>query len=300
MKKTRVLIVGGSSYVGLGLAFYLSPDFEVTATYCNNLINTKSFRTVKIDLLSSQLSRELRALGPFDQVVWCAQSSHYSQLIENYGSILDVNIFGLQRILDFCRLSNVKHFIYLSSGTIYKNPGSVRSLSEDAEKDLDSYYAFSKYTAEQICTHYALATDMKVTILRLFTVYGPNQKDKILPRLWKLIHENREIYLNQNIGMFFNAIYIEDLTKIIFLLLNKELQKKINLYNIANPEVLRLDKVCQLIGKLENKNAIISAIDKPITYSIADIFGLTNALGEVEFTSIHTGLEKIAREKFLK
>ena len=298
MKKERLLIIGGTSYIGRNLGHYLSSNYEITLTYHNHPINIKNCYTFKVNLSDPIPFSGLKQCEAFDHIIWCAQPTDYSQSLDIYGNIIDINIFGIQKALEFSRSNAAKNFIYLSSGTIYETPDKLKLLDEKAPINPKSYYGFSKYVAEQICQHYALSTNMRITILRLFTVYGPNQKNKVIPRLWNCIKKEQEISLNRNVGMVFNAIYIEDLTKIIYFFLKDITDYRYDIYNVANPEILKLVDICQLIGRIENKEPKIKSVDKPILYSIANTQHLKNKFSQIKFTSMEDGIRNIFNEGF--
>jgi|694.fasta_scaffold10048_6 nucleoside-diphosphate-sugar epimerase len=298
MKKERLLIIGGSSYIGSNLARCLSSAFEITLTYCNNPINIQNCHAVKIDLSDRTSFLELNQCEIYDHVIWCAQSENYYQSLDCYDDIMDVNVLGFQRFLEFSRLNGAKNLVYLSSGTVCQTNGRSNSLDENSLVNFGSYYAFSKYVAEQMCQHYALSTPMSVTILRLFTVYGAYQKNKVIPRLWESIRASQEIYLNQDIGMVFNAIYIEDLLKIICFFLQGKRDCKFEIYNVANPEILNLLDVCKNIGRLTGKKVNIQSVDKPILYSLANTKKLENKITSIKFTKIEEGLSNTFHREF--
>ena len=96
--------------------------------------------------------------------------------------------------------------------------------------------------------------------------------------------------------MLFNALYIEDLIKIIEGFVTFKNSENFNIYNVANPSVLQLDNVCAFIGELVGKEVKIILTDKPVSYCIADIAKLTKLLlDSFQFTSIETGLKNMVQ-----
>ena len=297
MRLKKILIVGANSYIGSSLAKHISDTYSVSLLARSNANNVSNCIWYLSDLGYDNPFEKLLACEPFDFIIWCSQSKKYQQDIHNYRDLVQINILGLQKTLDFCVSNKTKNFIYLSSGTVYQNPSNQTYLTENSPIDHESYYGFTKHIAEQICQHYAQVIDTKITILRLFTVYGSKQKDKIIPRMLSMVQNEQEINLNQGIGMIFNALYIEDLLNILCLFIEDSTDHKLSIYNVANPELVQLNDVCNLIGDLENKQVTIFATEKPITYSLADVTRLINRFKSINFTPIAKGISNIVKQE---
>jgi len=90
------------------------------------------------------------------------------------------NVEGTFRILRAAHESGtVKRVIFSSSREVY---GEVRSLpvSEDAPLIPKNNYGASKIAAEIYCQLYNMS-NMRVSILRLANVYGPRDRDRVIP-----------------------------------------------------------------------------------------------------------------------
>jgi len=294
----KILIIAVGSYIGLCLARKLKSKFDVTGSYFNNEICESNICVFKFNLCDPEcFNRLMQIENTFDCVIWSAQSSVYGQDIANYNDIFNVNLYGVQKTLEFCRVKKIKTFIYLSSGTVYKYTKENSGIfKEDSDIWLDSYYGFSKYAAEKICCHYS-SDELQTIVLRLFTVYGPQQKDKLIARIWDRIENNIPVILNSGVGMYFTAIYIEDLVRIIEFFLTCGISGITEVINVANPEILSLRGLCYKIGSLLQKEVNIVSNDLPVNYSVADVTRLYNVIKDFNFTSIDAALELILNYK---
>ena len=63
----------------------------------------------------------------------------------------NVNIVGTYNYLESCRLNNVGHFIFASSGSVYGN--AVPPMRENTIKNPISTYGSSKLSIESFCGH---------------------------------------------------------------------------------------------------------------------------------------------------
>ncbi len=84
------------------------------------------------------------------------------------------NVDGAALAVEACR-RNGAYLIYASTSGVYERRGAG-SVAETAPLAPGSTYAESKRLAEQAC----LSLGKGVAVLRLFTVYGPQQRDDML------------------------------------------------------------------------------------------------------------------------
>lgn len=89
-------------------------------------------------------------------------------------SCFDINVQGTVNLLESARNSGVKHVVLASSAAVY---GDARNypIHEDTPLSFLSPYAVSKHTNESYANLYSRISDMRVTALRYFNIYGPHQ-----------------------------------------------------------------------------------------------------------------------------
>ncbi len=102
---------------------------------------------------------------------------------ENPGRIVDVNVMGTVAMLDWARaLPNLKRFIYVSSGAVYKHHGPDRPgepLPEDGYVMPRRLYGISKLASELITERYGDLFHLSTASVRPSSVYGP--MDRVTP-----------------------------------------------------------------------------------------------------------------------
>src|SRR5437660_2130997 len=95
----------------------------------------------------------------------------------NPARILDVNVMGTVAMLEWARtLPNLKRFIYVSSGAVYKHHGPDRPgepLPEDAYVMPRRLYGISKLASELITERYGELFGLSTTSVRPSSVHGP-------------------------------------------------------------------------------------------------------------------------------
>jgi UDP-glucose 4-epimerase len=102
---------------------------------------------------------------------------------ENPGRIIEVNVMGTVAVLDWARtLADLRRFIYVSSGAVYKHHGPDRPgepLPEDGYVMPRRLYGISKLASELITERYGDLFRLSTASVRLSSVYGT--MDRITP-----------------------------------------------------------------------------------------------------------------------
>ena len=114
--------------------------------------------------------------------------------------------------MNFLNLKELKKLIFFSTGSIYQ-PSNVK-ITENSKINLDDDHKLTKYFGEKICEVYRKYFKFKLIILRPFTIYGKNQKDKLIFNLIKKIKNNKRIYIDGNFGITLSCISVDDVIKI--------------------------------------------------------------------------------------
>lgn len=95
---------------------------------------------------------------------------------EDPARIVDVNLMGTVRILDWARQQReLKRFIYVSSGAVYRHHGpdwSGEPLPEDGYVAPLKLYGISKFASEMIVNRYRDLFGIPAVSVRLSSVYG--------------------------------------------------------------------------------------------------------------------------------
>ncbi|MEK6760763.1 MAG: sugar phosphate nucleotidyltransferase [Nanoarchaeota archaeon] len=96
---------------------------------------------------------------------------------ESEQEMFETNVLGTLNALEFCRKNKAK-MIFISSAAVYGNVTSP--IREDSLITPKNFYGLTKLMGENLCESYHKKYGIPVVILRLFNVYGPNQKKGFL------------------------------------------------------------------------------------------------------------------------
>ena len=93
--------------------------------------------------------------------------------------ILDVNLFGAIRALEFARsLPDLHRFVFVSSDAVYAPPGLVRPPLEGEEPQSSmALYSLSKFAGEKAVGRWAELFGLDATCVRFADVYGQLDRD---------------------------------------------------------------------------------------------------------------------------
>jgi GDP-4-dehydro-6-deoxy-D-mannose reductase len=90
---------------------------------------------------------------------------------------IHANVAGTTRALDYCRATGA-HLVF-TSVSLFGAPKRLPVREDDAIAPSNPY-ALSKCLAEQACAFYAATWNVPATVIRLFNVYGPGQREEYL------------------------------------------------------------------------------------------------------------------------
>ena len=104
----------------------------------------------------------------FSIVIHLAAQAGVRYSIENPNAYVDSNLLGFMNILEGCRSSNVGHFIYASSSSIYGLNKSIPFNIKDRVDHPISLYAATKKSNELLAHSYSHLYSLPTTGLRFF------------------------------------------------------------------------------------------------------------------------------------
>jgi UDP-glucuronate 4-epimerase len=184
----NILVTGAAGFIGYHLcASLLNDGYDVLGIdnindYYNKNIKLdrleilnkyKNFTFNKIDISDRKaITHSFLNFKPIKVINLAAQAGVRYSLHDPY-KYVESNLVGFVNILELCRQTNVKGFIYASSSSVYgKNNKPPFSVDDNVDNPI-SFYAASKKANELIAHTYSHLYGLHTTGLRYFTVYGP-------------------------------------------------------------------------------------------------------------------------------
>lgn len=189
---SKILITGGCGYIGSHtIVDLITNGFEVISV--DNLVNSeiealsnvekitgKAVQNYEVDLCDRKALEKV-----FSENIDISGVIHFAALKAVGESVAKPilyfrnNIVGLINLLDCCVNSNVKHFIFSSSCTVYGNVDHLPVTEETPMKAAESPYGRTKQISEQIIEDTFLNTNISAIHLRYFNPAGAHESNLI-------------------------------------------------------------------------------------------------------------------------
>jgi len=193
LKNKKILITGGSGFLGKHLAFQLRRVFRQVYVYKKDVRQIDAFAR-RFDIVC-----HLAALNKIN-----------SQNSENL--LLDVNVNGTLAVMRYCCRTGAK-CIFASSSAVYKPTTGIKKLHENSSVGPASFYGLSKMLAENICENYAENFGVSTIVFRIFNIYGPGQKTPFLiPYIASQLTNGKHIMLKEPESIM-DFVYITDVVR---------------------------------------------------------------------------------------
>jgi UDP-glucose 4-epimerase len=169
-------------------------------------------------VIEGDITRPAAWLGAFekvDAVVHSAAIHHTEQIAKEPVKSIDTNLRGTRQMLASAEFSNVKRFVFLSSGKIYGEPLTCPSSEDDLLNPVEPY-GLAKAMSEQYCRYYAARRAMRCVSVRPFSVYGPGQ-DLTTGYIGQLIDAalaRRPVTLSGRPDFVRDFVHVDDVAKV--------------------------------------------------------------------------------------
>jgi len=202
------------------------------------------------------------------------------------------NILATQKLLEACRISDVKKVIYASSSSVYGDTKSLPMKETDLPRPI-SPYGVSKLAGEHLCHLYCKNYGISSISLRYFTIYGPRQRpDMAFHRFIQAILDEKEIVIYGDGEQTRDFTYIEDAIEANILAMNSD--KKEGIYNIGGGSRTTVNNCIRILEEIIGKRAKIRNIEPQkgdVRHTYADTSKAAEELGYKPKVSLREGLE---------
>lgn len=293
----RVLVTGAGGFIGSHVCDHLVSRGDdvvglgLSDSNVKHLLDKSNFQFIGRDV-----TEDTNHYNKYDVVIHLA-----GQLLREsaHADYIKVNTLGIQRIIDACASSGTKNFVYASSASVYDVSGKSPLTEESCLSPCDrpsNTYAASKRAGELIGSAAVSLKGINFTSLRLFTVYGPRQKENLsVSKFTRLVSSKHPVPLYGLSSRDF--IYIDDVVDAISLAINDIGRTEIpfQIFNVGTGVASLLSRVVQLIAQEFRMAPIVSmqplskgeALDRT-----ADTYNIEAILGFKAKVSLEEGVRK--------
>lgn len=275
--KQKVLITGGTGFIGNNLKEFLSKKYTVFAPTSREL-----------DLTNSPLVEGYLKRHRFDQIIHCA--THNATITSDKDRSL-VFANNIRMFINIVRCSvYFRRMFYFGSGAEYHKQKMPGFVTEDFFGKFvpDNGYGFSKY----IMANY-IDSMKNVYDLRLFGCFGQYEDWRIrfIPNaICRAIH-SMDITIVQN--AYFDYLYVPDLVRIMDWFLQSN-SLRFQHYNVCTGKTIDLRTLAGMVKKISNKRVSIIIKRQGLQReNSGDNRRLLAEMGNFSFTPIEVAIRKL-------
>lgn len=263
-----IIITGSSGFIGYSLSKYLlKRDFRVIGIDMHNgegeqkrlqderlsqLIQFKNFKSVCKDL-SEDLSDLKEYFNESNYVIHLAATPGVRESNRNPQKYIRNNIVAFSNVIEMAANSNIKHFIFASSSSVYGNMNiPVEGLKENMTGGkVQSVYAMTKIANEIEALVFSKKSKMQITGFRFFSVYGPyGRPDMAIWLFADSILKDKPVKVFGKGLMKRDFTYIDDVILCISKVIKIKRSSSFEIYNIGS---MRPQTVLSLLNCIETE-----------------------------------------------
>jgi nucleoside-diphosphate-sugar epimerase len=246
------------------------------------------FQFHEIDLRTGELAPLLEGV---DAVFHLAAQAGLVRSWREFDSYMTCNILATQRLLDAAVQSQIGHLLHISTSSVY---GRFATGDETASLAPISPYGITKLAAEHLCQAYATSFGLPLTILRLFSVYGPRQRPDMGYNIFiRSILAGETITVDGDGTDSRSNTYVGDCVNGLILAFEQPERSRGEIFNIGGGQEVTVNQVLAILEELAGKPAQLAygpARPGDQRRTAADITKARRLLGYDPKTTIVDGL----------
>lgn len=255
----NILVTGGAGFIGSHLlrSLNLYKNFTITAIDSFHGYYSRErkldqlkmagsgFEFIELDLLNEKKVMQLFENKKFDTVIHLAAIPGVPKSIQDPHEYIDLDIKVTVNILNASGRTNVKHVIFASSSSVYGNQGHRPLKESDANGQVVSPYAASKWSAESFCHAYRHLYGFDLSILRFFTVYGPwGRPDMAIPLFIRKLLKGDPVSVFSK-GTARDYTYIDDIITGILSVMKRPRESQV--FNLGSGKPVSIEKLIETL-----------------------------------------------------
>lgn len=192
-----------------------------------------------------------------DILAWCSELPPTTDIVyhlaaetglaSSFGAYLVNNVVATHNMLDLLNYTNLKKFILTSTSSVY---GESAVCNEHGLVEPISNYGVTKLMQEELCRMYRRVYNLPLTTMRLFSVYGPDQReDMAISKFIKAALNDKPVTVYGDGQQLRGVTYIDDVIDALVLAMNIPNST----YNVGGPEQISTNGILRAVEEVTGK-----------------------------------------------
>lgn len=297
----KVLITGGAGFIGSHIVDLLIENgYQVVVV--DNLVTGRKenlnpeAKFYELDITAPKLADVFAEEKP-DYVCHLAAQINVRVSVKDPVFDARVNILGILNLLENCRQSGIKKFIFSSTGgAIYGEASEIPTPETHANKPI-SPYGIAKLSGEYYLDYYFQVFGLPYVSLRYSNVFGPRQDSQgeagVVAVFTEKMLKNETATINGDGEQTRDYVYVGDVAKANLLVLEKDVT---GIYNVGTGKQTSVNELFQTVKDLtgfagEEKHG--EAIPGEVLKSALDCKKIGQDLGWQPEVGLEEGLKEV-------
>lgn len=289
-----VLVTGGTGFVGWHLTQALANKGASVVIIARSTKPLQLSSGNNVTFIKADITRPLNVdLDRINFVFHLAAVTNLAYCKEHHEVAFRINSHGTRNVLEFSESVEAERFVYVSTLGIYGTPRYFPVDEQHPACPMEPY-AQSKLEAEKNALEFISHHGMKISVARVFNVYGPNQNsDMVLPAII-LQSLKKDVIDLENLDTTRDFIYIDDVVDglIKVALLGKDRE----IYNLGTGVETSIGQLVNEVASLLEREIKVNQKSEKVLRvprSQADVSKAEKHLGWVPKVSLRDGLRRI-------
>jgi len=283
MRGKRVLVTGGTGFVGSHLVEELVNQGAIVMTTCEYLEPgsyfvreglAKKVTAVKADVVDYETVYDLVTRWEAEYIFHLAAQAIVGVAYQNPRRALETNVMGTVNVLESARrYGKVRAIVVASSDKAYGTLESGKYRERDPLRG-ENPYDVSKSAADLITLSYAKTYGVPAAVTRFGNIYGEGDQNwsRIVPAILMSMISGETLELRSDGKAVRDYLYVKDVVQGYLLLAEKIEQTKGEAYNFGSEETLSviglIEEMEKVLGKVNYK--VLNIAKNEIPYQSLD------------------------------
>lgn len=258
----RIAVTGSNGFIGSGICSAAARAGHSVLGISRGSTPVEDFggEYLQSDVSTGDLAKAMAEFRP-DAIVHAAGCASVAASMKNPGEDFKGSVVPWANLLDSIRKSGVRPQIFFtSSAAVYGNSGR-QPLSESAPLSPISSYGFHKQLCEVLAREFSECHGLSVTVLRLFSVFGPRQRRLLVWDIFRKIRSQPELVFDGTGEETRDYLSCADVAGAVAQLAGTlRPGGRLRILNLARGSSVSIREMCTTVARL-------AGCSKPVTFS---------------------------------